>query len=84
MPSQFITTNIRIPASLHKTLKRRALESGKSLAEIIRATLNLHNSISAKSQKKISIFDGLKKISGPMGGDLSANIDDIVYGKNSN
>ena len=39
MPTQYITTNVRLPKSLHKALKRRAVEEEVSFAELIREAL---------------------------------------------
>ncbi|OGY91464.1 MAG: hypothetical protein A3H70_01280 [Candidatus Komeilibacteria bacterium RIFCSPLOWO2_02_FULL_48_11] len=94
MPTTFITTNVRLPIILHKALKRRALEEDKSLAELIRNTLNVHYTHADSAQrkkigimvdgKKITTFSDLEKLAGPLGGDLSSNIDAIVYGEHSN
>ena len=90
MPIQYITTNVRLPKPLHKALKLRAVEEEKSFAELIRDALDecYVNSYSTK-RKKTSIMVGNKKIetladlaqlAKPMGGDLSSNIDALVYG----
>lgn len=85
MPTQFITTNVRLPKSLHKTLKRRAVEEEKSFAELIRDALvrydartDAHEEQIFKQQAK-TIAD-LAEMAEPMGRDLSSNIDAIVYG----
>jgi hypothetical protein len=92
MNTNYITTNVRLPVTLHKTLKRRALEENRSLAELIRTTLDTRYMQSAIKNQKTNIMVGNKKIetladlaklAQPMGGDLSSNIDEIVYGKNS-
>ena len=84
MPSQFITTNIRLPKLLYKNLKRRAVEEEKSFAEIIRNALVGHEReyIQDKSipQKRTKTIADLAEMAEPMGKNLSSNIDNIVYG----
>lgn len=93
MPTQFITTNIRLPKPLHKALKRRAVEEEVSFAELIRDALDAcytcsnsteHKKVSAMAgSTKITTFTNLAKLAGPLGGDLSHNIDAVVYGEHS-
>ncbi|MDZ4221693.1 MAG: hypothetical protein U1C18_02355 [Patescibacteria group bacterium] len=81
---------MRIPVTLHKALKRRALEEDKSLGELIRTELgarHTHDSAAARKGKgvvvggkKIETFADLAKLATPMGGDASSNIDALVYG----
>ena len=87
MSTTFITTNVRLPRSLHKTLKRRAVEEEKSFAELVRDVLVDYNQASAheeQSPKKLAkTIADLAELAEPMGGDLSSNIDAIVYGTNN-
>jgi|ETN02SMinimDraft_2_1059926.scaffolds.fasta_scaffold422546_1 hypothetical protein len=91
MSNNYITTNVRLPRSLHKTLKRRALEEEKSFAELIRNALIRYDAdirVNSKqadvkgkgAKKQIKTIADLAKLAEPMGGDLSSNIDKIVYG----
>ena len=91
MPTQYITTNVRLPKSLHKALKRRAVEEEVSFAELIREALAecfMHPDSNERGKtgimsgsNKITTFTNLAKLAGPLGGDLSNNIDAIVYGE---
>lgn len=92
MPSQYITTNVRLPRSLYKIIKRRAFEEDKSLAALIREALDARQNPPASSRSAGNNLDGharivaladLVRIAEPLGGDLSARVDDIVYGKSS-
>ena len=85
MKQDYITTNIRIPRAWHKDFKRRAMEDEKSLGEFIRDLLRkqasniLHTPTAAK---RGSFLSDLANHAKPLGGDLSSNIDKIVYDEN--
>ena len=85
MKQDYITTNIRIPRAWHKEFKRRAMEDEKSLGEFIRELLEkqagstLHTHTAARTG---SFLSDLAKHAQPLGGDLSSNIDKIVYDEN--
>lgn len=92
MASQYITTNVRLPRSLYKTLKRRAFEEDKSLAALIRLALSERDvfSVSARltghkagNGRRLAALADLARIAAPLGGNLAAGVDEIVYGKNS-
>ena len=85
MQQDYVTTNIRIPRAWHREFKRRAMEDEKSLGEFIRELLEnqAHNVLSAHAAaRKGSFLSDLAKHAKPLGGDLSSNIDKIVYDEN--
>jgi hypothetical protein len=86
MKQDYITTNIRIPKSWHKTLKQRAIDREQSLGELIRGYIsqclpveNIDKGSHFQKKPKGDLLD-LLKMAKPLGGDLSSNVDDIVYG----
>ena len=87
MASKYITTNVRIPKSVHSALKHRAVEEGVSLGEVIRRSIFERmlekNKRSGGKKKGISTLRDLRRLAEPLGGDLSASVDEIVYGKGS-
>ena len=87
MKQEYITTNIRIPKSWHKTLKQCAMESEQSLGELIRGYIsqclpveNIEKGSHVHNKPKGHLLD-LLKMAKPLGGDLSSHVDDIVYGQ---
>jgi hypothetical protein len=39
MPGDYVTTNVRLPASQHRALKHRAVTEGKSMSQVIRESV---------------------------------------------
>ncbi len=86
MKQDYVTTNIRIPKSWHKTLKQCAMEREQSLGELIRGYIsqclpveNFAKGSHVQKKPKGNLLD-LLKMAKPLGGDLSSNVDDIAYG----
>ena len=58
---RYVTTNIRLPEELWKTLKREAMERGLRLSEIIRRRLRSSFSIKKKPTEKPRSLLGILK-----------------------
>lgn len=89
MQKEYVTTNVRLHQSWHKKLKHKAMESNMSFAELVREALRrqyaltppILNKKAIRQEAKSAFFKELLQMARPMGGKISANIDNILYGK---
>jgi predicted DNA-binding protein len=90
MQKEYVTTNVRLPQEAHRQLKLRAFQEEKSLAELIREAIFqrwghvdkiVYQVSDDNNKKKKDFLQEMLKLAKPMGGKISTNIDNILYGK---